>query len=142
MALRDRVLLLFSIKDTPHRISLAFALGVFIGISPLLGVHTILGILCAWLLGLNKLATITGVFVTNPWTIVPIYTFSTWVGARLLGIRKILPAIDWNHVTVSGLFTELRPLLMPFVVGSLLIGTVAAFLSYWIVKVILRRGRA
>ena len=139
MGVRDRLQVLLSIKDTPHRISLAVALGVFIGMSPLIGIHTVLGILVAWIFKLNKLATIVGVYVTNPWTIVPIYTFSTWVGAKCLGMGRILPEIDWNRVTFSQLLNDFGHLLLPFLVGSFLIGAVSSVLSYLIVFRIAKR---
>ncbi len=107
MALRDKIQLVFSVKDTPHRISIAFALGIFIGMSPLFGIHTLLGLAAAHILRLNRLVTIVGVYVTNPWTIIPIYTFSTWVGAKCLRIEKILPAIDWGHINLSTLIKDL-----------------------------------
>ncbi|GAB4416407.1 MAG: DUF2062 domain-containing protein [Thermodesulfovibrionales bacterium] len=141
MALRDKLRLILSIKDTPHRISMAFATGVFIGMSPLFGIHTLLGILVAWVFRLNKLATIVGVYITNPWTIIPIYTFSTWVGAKCLGINSILPDVDWRHITFTRLLNEFSPLLMPFVVGTMLIGTITSVLSYIIIyKVVNRRS--
>jgi uncharacterized protein (DUF2062 family) len=139
LALGDRLKLLFSIKDTPHRLALAFALGVFIGMSPLLGVHTVMGILIAWIFRLNRIATIVGVYVTNPWTIVPIYTFSTWVGAKCLGMNRILPDVDWSHMTFSLLLGDLRPLLKPFVTGTLLIGAISSVLGYIIIFRIAKR---
>lgn len=131
--LRGKLKLLFSIKDTPHRLSLAFAVGVFVGMSPLLGLHTVLGIVAAWLLGLKKIPTLIGVYVTNPWTIIPIYTFSTWVGAKCLGINNILPEIDWRHLTLMMLFNELSPLLKPFVLGSVIIGALSSLAGYFII---------
>lgn len=133
MALRDKILILFSIRDTPHRISLAFSLGVFIGMSPFLGIHTVLGILVALVFRLNKLATLAGVYITNPWTIVPIYTFSTWIGAKCLGVNRILPDIDWKNISVVGLCNDFKPLLMPFVVGTFLIGALSSVVSYIVI---------
>ena len=108
----------------------AFAIGVFIGMSPLLGLHTILGLLAAWLFRLNRIITLVGVFVTNPWTIVPIYSFGTWVGANIIGIDNILPEIDWSHITIIGFFKEFRPLLLPFLIGNTVIGIASAVVSY------------
>lgn len=140
MAIKDKLKLLFEIRDTPHRISMAFALGVFIGMSPLFGVHTVLGILLASLFRLNRLATVVGVYITNPWTIVPIYTFSTWVGARCLGINNILPAINWEHITVLALVSDVSPLFKPFIVGTLLMATLSAIVSYLIIFRIAKRA--
>jgi hypothetical protein len=142
LALRDKLRLLLVVKDTPHRISVAFAVGIFIGISPLFGIHTILGILVAHLFKLNRFVTIIGVYVTNPWTIIPIYTFCTWVGAKCLGIQKILPDIDWGHITFSTLLKDLGPLLMPFLVGTVLIAILASVVSYAIIYKVLKRRNA
>jgi uncharacterized protein len=139
LGLRHEILLLFEIRESPHRLSLAFALGIFIGMSPLLGLHTVLGVLTAYAFRLNKLATLVGVYVTNPWTIVPIYTFGTWIGARCLGMNRILPDIDWKHLTFSLLLNDLRPLLMPFVVGSFLTGAISALIGYCIVLRVAKR---
>ena len=110
--------------------AMAFAIGVFIGMSPLLGIHTILGLLVAWLFRLNRLITLVGVYITNPWTIVPIYSFGTWIGARIMGMHKIIPVIDWTQITLLGFLKEFRPLLLPFLIGNTMIGIVSAVLSY------------
>ena len=52
--------------DTPQRTAFAYALGIFFGFSPMLGLHTILGVVFAFLLNLNKTALVPGVsFVTS-----------------------------------------------------------------------------
>lgn len=133
MALREKLFSIFRIKDTPHRLAAAFAVGLFIGMSPLLGLHTVLGIFAAWALRLNKMATIVGVYVTNPWTIIPIYTFSTWAGAKCLGLGPIMPHIDWKHLTLANLLNEFRPMLLPFIAGSLLVGGISAIVGYIVI---------
>jgi uncharacterized protein (DUF2062 family) len=110
----------------------AFAVGVFIGMSPLLGLHTVLGLLAAWLLKLNRVITLVGVFVTNPWTIVPIYSFGTWIGAKIIGMHKVIPVIDWTEITFLGFLKEFRSLLLPFIIGSIAVGLVSAVVSYFI----------
>jgi uncharacterized protein (DUF2062 family) len=142
LALKERIQVIFSVKDSPHRISIAFALGIFIGMSPLFGVHTLLGLMVAYIFRLNKLVTIVGVYVTNPWTIIPIYSFSTWVGAKCLGINKILPDIDWKHITFGALMNDFSPLLMPFIVGTVLIGVLSSIVSYLIVYRLIKKRNA
>lgn len=142
MALRDKVQLILNVKDTPHRISIAFALGIFIGMSPLFGIHTLLGLALAYVFRLNKLVTIVGVYITNPWTIIPIYTFSTWIGAKCIGMNRILPDIDWRNITFSTVMKDLGPLLMPFIVGTVLISILSSALSYIIIYHLLKRRNA
>ncbi len=142
MGFRDRLRDILSLKDSPHRLALAFAVGVFIGMSPLLGLHTVLGIAIAWSFRLNRLVTVTGVYITNPWTIVPIYTFSTWVGAKCLGMKHIIPEIDWSHITFTYFFYELKPLLMPFIFGTLLVGLISAVISYFLIYHAVKKARS
>ena len=136
---RDRFRGIFQIQDTPHRIALAFAIGVFWGFSPLLGVHTIGAFITAWLFRLNKLATIVGVCVGNPWTLVPAYTFCLWLGAKLLGIEQMLPDIDWDNMSLIAMFNEMAYLLKPFVLGSLIVSIVLCIASYFIINVLVHR---
>ncbi len=142
MHFKDRLREVLSVNEPPQKVAMAFAVGVFVGMSPLLGLHTVLGILLAWQLRLNKLVTLIGVYVTNPWTIVPIYTFGTWLGAKVLGISHIMPTIDWQHITCRILFNEFRHLLMPFIIGSTLVGVVSAVAGYILIyrAVIHNRG--
>lgn len=130
MHFKDRLRQVLSVNEPPHKVAMAFAVGIFIGMSPLLGLHTILGIIVAWKLKLNKLVALIGVYITNPWTIVPIYTFGTLVGAKVLGVTRIIPPIDWSHLTYRILFYEFKHLLMPFIVGSILMGIVSSILGY------------
>lgn len=141
MQIRDKLRQILSVKESPRRIALAFSLGVFIGMSPLLGIHTILGLIFAWMFRLNKFVTVVGVYITNPWTIVPIYTFSTWVGAKLLGIDSIIPHIDWSHLSMKELTHSFGPLLLPFLLGSTLLGVVSGCLSYVVVLRMVRKNR-
>lgn len=134
MAIRDKLRQILKIKDTPHRIAMAFALGVFMGISPLLGLHTIGAFFIAWMLRLNRLVAIVGVYITNPWTIVPIYSFCIWVGARLTGLERILPAVDWNDVSLMVFMSELKHLIIPFLVGTIFVGSLSAIFSYFIIR--------
>ena len=57
---------LLHIQDTPERTAAAFALGVFFGFSPFLGLHTLLGVVFAFLLNLNRVAVLLGVYSQPP----------------------------------------------------------------------------
>jgi uncharacterized protein (DUF2062 family) len=135
----DRLRDVIKLKESPHKIALAFSTGVFIGISPLLGLHTILGVTAAWLFRLNTFAIIAGVYVMNPWTIVPIYAFSTWLGAQCLGLEQMIPEIDWSNVTFSDILSSLEHLLVPFLFGTFLMGFITSFISYIIIYRVIKR---
>ncbi len=133
LRLREKLTVILSIKDSPMKISLSFGIGIFIGMSPLLGFHTILGIAIAWLFNLNKLVTIVGVYITNPWTIVPIYTFSTWVGTKMTGLDMAFSNMNWNHVTILSVFKFMGSLLWPFILGTLLVGTLSGIVGFFLI---------
>jgi hypothetical protein len=130
----DRIRAILSIGDTPHKIAISFAIGIFLGMSPLIGLHTVLALAAAWIFRLNRLVILSGVYVTNPWSVIPIYTFCTWVGTLLLGIDDVLPTVDWRHMTMSSVFGDLRYILLPFVVGSTVVGLFSSVLSYFVIR--------
>ena len=68
---------LLHIDDTPERTAAAFAVGVFFGFSPLLGFHTLLAVLLAFLLNFNRVAVLLGVYSNLPWIVAPYYAFVT-----------------------------------------------------------------
>jgi uncharacterized protein (DUF2062 family) len=133
MAFRDKLRGVLQIEDTPHRIAMSFALGIFWGMSPLLGIHTIGAFFTAWFLGLNRFVAVVGVYITNPWTIVPIYSFSLWLGARLTGMKQILSDMDLENITFMYLMNKLSPLILPFFVGTFVVGVASGIVSYFII---------
>ncbi len=109
--------------------------------SPLLGLHTVIGLLVAWVFKLNKFVSIAGVYVTNPWTIIPIYSFGIWLGAKLLLLDQIVPDIDWADLSIQNLLHALGPLLLPFILGTTVLGAVSGLLSYMIIYWTVKRSR-
>jgi uncharacterized protein (DUF2062 family) len=131
---------LLHINDSPERTAAAFALGVFVGFSPFLGLHTIIGLLLAFLLGLNRVAVLLGVYSNLPWIIGEYYAFSTMVGAALTGtglpqgfqerLGELFGLSLLQRQFWSQLIALLRPLLWPYVVGSMVGAAVLAGVAY------------
>jgi uncharacterized protein len=131
---------LLHIDDTPERTAAAFSLGVFFGFSPFLGLHTLLGILFAFLLNLNRVSVMLGVYTNLPWLLGPYYAVATVVGARLTGHR--LPpgfSTELRELFELSLFQiefwhrlgdMLKPLGLSFVVGSMIGSILLAALAY------------
>jgi uncharacterized protein (DUF2062 family) len=138
--------------DTPHRTAAAYALGVFFGFSPFLGLHTILGVALAFVFNLNRVAAVLGVYSNLPWIILPYYALATMGGAFVMRATlpgdyrsrleelftlSILDADFWQH-----LLTVLQPLLWPYMVGSLMGAVILGALAYRLALVfLLRRHR-
>ena len=131
---------LLHIDDTPRRTAAAYALGVFFGFSPFLGLHTALAVALAFALNLNRVAVVLGVYSNLPWIIAPYYTFSTMAGAAILrqGLTpdfadRLFAAFDLS-VFRTAFWQELglllRPLLWPYFVGSTIGAVLIAAAAY------------
>jgi uncharacterized protein len=148
---------LLHLNDTPKRIALAFAIGVFIGFSPPTGLHAALALVLAWIIGLNKVIMVLGTFVNNPWTLVPIYGSCLWIGLHLYGEHRI-PPMDWSSVMPGNLIHhfedagaqgesllaaltstavyfigQFRSYFVPFLIGTIVLGLVASIAAYFVV---------
>ena len=142
---------LLHIDDTPERTAAAFALGVFFGFSPFLGLHTLLAVIAAFLLNLNRVAVLLGVYSNLPWIIGPYYAFATMAGAVVTRHRipadldariaalfelSIFSADFWHRLAIV-----LKPLLWPYTVGSMLGAIVLAALAYPLALAFVRSRR-
>jgi len=136
---------LLDLDEPPERTALAFAIGTFIGFSPLLGLQTILAALVSVVWRLNKAAVLTGSLLNNPWTIAPIIAASWAIGSLILdstpvefpsaGLSAILTVEFWRLLAA-----QWRQLL-PFVVGSIILSLVSAATAYPLMLYSLRSYR-
>jgi len=137
--------ILLHVDDSPSRVALAFAAGVFIAFSPLLGIHTGLAILIAIAFRLSKTAILVGAWTNNPWTIAPMYSAGTLLGCFLLGVSPAsLSEIDWSlhgRAFYESLAAGFRPLLMPFIVGNLALGVAASLVTFLVLRFLLVRRK-
>ena len=137
-ALRRALERLLHTHDTPHRTALAYAAGVFWGYSPVLGLHTILGLVTGFALNLNRVAILLGVYSNLPWTLAPYYTLATLGGATLIGadvppgiFAEFRTALEGLSLPELGrLLKLLQPLFWAYVVGSTLGALIAAAIAY------------
>lgn len=135
--------LLLYLDDTPHRIALAFAIGVSLAFNPLFGLHTVIALGIAFLFRLSRGAMLVGAYINNPWTLAPLYGAGTLFGCLLLGVEaRGLSEVDWS-LGGGALWRALQPYFWPFVVGNLLLGAILSVPSYFLVRSYLeRRARA
>lgn len=124
--------------DTPQRTAAAYALGVLFGFSPLLGLHTILGLVFAFTLNLNRVAVLLGIYSNLPWILPAYYTLATMLGAAILRV-KIPPGL-LRELSLAvrdaswGEFRRFAHLLVPlgwaYVLGSAIGAVVLAIIAY------------
>lgn len=130
-------------NDTPHAIALGAGIATLVAFLPLMGIQTFIAIGLSALVRANKAICIPIVWITNPFTFVPIYTACWWVGRLLrptstgpgreavlssmheLQSMSLLEAEFWNSLlkTMMGLGKELW-------LGCLVVGIVGALLAY------------
>jgi uncharacterized protein (DUF2062 family) len=133
--------------DSPRRIALGVAIGVLIGLTPTMGAQTIIAIALAALLRANKAVVVPVVWITNPFTFVPIYGFCWWIGSLITGSTgsNVGPVLDrlqeGGQGTLSGLFSysfwaEMFDLMVAMGaelwIGCLLLGTVGGGIMYFV----------
>jgi len=124
--------------DTPQRTAAAYALGVLFGFSPLLGLHTLLGVALAFALNLNRVAVLLGIYSNLPWILPAYYTLATMLGAAILRARippRLLQDLtgafrDASWADFRHLAHALKPLLWSYVLGSAIGAAILAFVAY------------
>jgi len=132
-AIREQFRSLLLSHSSPRRLAFGLALGVFLGASPLWGLHTLLAIFLSYLLSLNKPAVMFGTLVSNPFLAPFLIFISLETGSGLLygrtaelsvqEIKDLLEHPNWQAV--------MNEYLLPYCVGSVVLGLVLAFLTYW-----------
>jgi len=142
--IRRTLQLLALIQDSPRRTAVAFSLGVFLGFSPLIGIHTFLGLFLAYAFRLSKVGVLVGVYMNSPWLIVPYYGFATWFGVKITGMPEgtRLPHMSFSQMFAwefwQNLFAQYH-LLIPAALGSTILAILFALLSYPIALHALRK---
>ena len=124
--------------DTPERTAAAYAVGVFFGFSPFLGLHTVLGLLVAFVFNLNRVAVLLGIYSNLPWILPAYYTLATMLGAALLRVdippgllrdlRNALDGVSWGEFRT--LTKALTPMLWAYALGSMIGAVALAIAAY------------
>ncbi len=145
---------LLHLDDSAHRLALGAAVGMFIGLTPTLGLHIILILFFLMFIPGNKAVALPVAFITNPATAVPIFYFNYRVGALILGsdgsvdvrgqwaaLVHHVPEMTQLFYAPGSFFPDLwtwmgefwratQAIIWPLWVGSLVVATVAAVAAY------------
>ncbi|MCA9531331.1 MAG: DUF2062 domain-containing protein [Myxococcales bacterium] len=84
---------ILGVDDTPHRIAWGVFIGTVIAWTPTLGFQMMLYFACATLLRANKISGMPILFISNPFTAVPVYYFAYRVGSVVLHGRSADTAV-------------------------------------------------
>ncbi len=149
---------ILGVEDTPNRIAWGVFLGFVVGFSPTLGLQILLYVALATLFRVNKISGIPIIFISNPFTAVPLYYFNWQVGRFLLsgasfhiqqeqGDSMRIPnqahadELDWSSLlepeSWQSLWAVLVNLSLDLWLGSLVMGVFTGipgyFLTLWAV---------
>ncbi len=153
-AFRSLFRLLGKATGTAHQIALGVAIGFFVGWLPIVGIQMVVAIVICQIVRANKVVPIFPIWLTNPATIIPIYSFNYWVGWLIVGgpplgdLVKVLakmvkppeavPGTGRLELWWEGLKNGLGELLsmgwemqLPLWLGCVIVGTVLAVPSYY-----------
>lgn len=131
-------------NNAPHEIALGVAIGAFIVILPLYGLHTFICIIAAILIPrANKLAIFIGTNISIPPTIVPI-TFAAYDIGRYLLRDKHYQPLTWDYIRHFHI-SKVSELYFPLFVGSVVLGAICAGILYaitYLLSAYFKRRRA
>jgi uncharacterized protein (DUF2062 family) len=152
------------LPDSPEKIGRGMAAGVIISFTPLYGFHFLGGLLIAWAIRGNLIASMIGTFVNNFLTLVPISAMAMGLGYWILGGELRPGKVEelghifaeagrdlWHNfwavftpetMNWAGLGVFFREVFWPYFVGGLGPGLVVALLSYWLTVQLVRAYQA
>jgi hypothetical protein len=128
-----------SLDDTPHRIALGVAIGIFVAWTPSIPAQMVSVIALSWLLRANKLVGLPFVWITNPVTILPIYGPNLLLGQWILGkpvgnFSALYGAMHFGGgpiETAQIWWSAIAPILVELWVGSLIVATILGVMTYF-----------
>lgn len=139
---------LLHLDDPPRRLACALAVGVFISCTPFWGLQTVLAIVVAGVFRLNRAATILGMWINLPWFAPFVYGAAIKVGFLVTpGLREADAASldmllqDPGALSWSTVWSWVRGSSVPLLIGSAIVGGVAAAVTYLIALTALVRRR-
>lgn len=128
-----------TLQGDPHYIAVGMAIGVFIGITPTIPLHTVTAVALAFVLRGSKPAAIIGVWVANPITIPLFYWASYEVGMFLLG--KSIP-FDVKYDSIGKLLELGLDVTVAMIAGGAILGILPGIAAYFITRRIFTKIRA
>lgn len=136
------------LDDTPHSIALGTAIGMFVGLTPTMGIQMaivlVIALLASPFFRFNKVAGCATVYITNPLTAGPVYFFEYWVGTLLVGgwmpydrFVALMTCRTWSEWwdAIRRMVLEIGT---PLLVGTTIVSIVGGVLTYpamlWFLK--------
>ena len=120
------------IRGNPREIALGFALGIFVGMTPFMGLQTAIAVPLAALLKWNKFSAALAVWISNPLSAPVVYGITYYIGEKVLFIQNgyKLPA-EFNLDALLYTFRSAPEIIGILLVGGVVVGLPLAAASYF-----------
>lgn len=122
------------LKGEPKKLAKSFAVGSFIGVSPMIGMQVLISLLLSWIFKMNKTAAVAGVLNTN-WTKgLYLYPVNYKIGASILGGSDLIniKSIFQGNV-IQNLINSGPSVFFSLLIGGFITGSIIAIAYYFIV---------
>src|SRR3972149_2011703 len=129
--IRERIHEAISAETDERSLAAGFAVGVFFSFTPLVSLHMVLALIVAFVFRLNKVATIAGAWVNNPYTMPFVFYGCFRFGEWILGMR--IPSPSFESYTLKSLLKAAVPYAAPLFLGTTVVGLAAAAVAYVVV---------
>lgn len=118
------------LEGDPRYIAMGLAVGIFVSITPIIPLQTLVAVALAYVLRGSKSAAALGTWLSNPLTIPLVYYANYKLGCLLLGCQTTLDRISFDS------FSQLMDLgievTWAMIVGGVVIGAVLGVATYFI----------
>ena len=131
------------LRGSPQELALGMALGIFVGIMPVVPFQMASAVALALLFRASKITAVAGTWISNPVTIYPIYKYCYDIGSLILGFdrsTKVLGRIA--GALNAGEFLDMArtilsgggQVVLAFLLGGMVLGIICAVPSYFLVS--------
>lgn len=127
------------LEGDPNYIARGMAIGVFIGITPTIPLHTVLAVILAFIFRGSKPAAIIGVWVANPFTIPFFYIASYQIGIFLF---KISTPFNPAHISIHQLVELGLEITIAMIIGGIVLGIPVGIIAYGVTWKVVKSIRA
>lgn len=119
---------------------MGLSLGIFIGLTPTMGIQLPIALFIASLLKWNKIAALTGVSITNPVSAPLIYGATYLVGSKIIGVERAFTVSGVLDFELLKRTLEKAPeILFCMTIGGIIIGLPLALISYYLSFSVVKR---
>lgn len=136
------------IQDSPHRIALGMAVGLWVAWTPTVGLQTFIVLPIVWATRANPLAAILGIYLSNPLTFLPMYWVEYQVGAMFMSDTPTIAEFS-QEPPENGqpgepiAFTNIGwQMWIAMWIGGILLGIVTAIPGYFVTRWFIIKSRA